>query len=82
MPLTTLEEFDAWLQRRWLEKEEILAHHAKTGHFPSALAQGRHITTEVKLRGWWELWQFWVVLLLVTVAFSVLVFGGKQAVDV
>ncbi|KAL2040009.1 hypothetical protein N7G274_007412 [Stereocaulon virgatum] len=82
IPLTTLEEFDAWLQRRWLEKEEILAHHAKTGYFPSALAQGRHITTEVKLRGWWELWQFWVVLLLVTVAFSVLVFGGKQAAEV
>ena len=80
IPLTTLEEFDAWLQQRWLEKDELLEHHAKIGRFPSALGQGEHITTEVKLRGLWELWQFSVVLLLLTVAFWVVVVGGKKAV--
>ena len=72
IPLATLEEFDAWLQQQWLEKDNILEHHAKTGRFPSALADGEHITTVVKLGHWWELCQFFGLLLVLYVGSSIL----------
>ena len=67
IPLATPEQFDAWLQQQWLEKDNILEHHAKTGRFPSALAGGEHITTEVRLGHWWELCNFFGLLLVLYV---------------
>lgn len=62
IPLESLEDFHAWLIERWNEKEVLLGEHAKTGHFPSSINQGKSITTEVKLGHWWEIWQLGAVL--------------------
>ena len=62
IPLETPEDFHAWLTERWDEKEVLLAEHAKTGQFPSSIAQGKSIATEVKLGHWWEIWQLGAVL--------------------
>ncbi len=64
IPLSSLEEFDVWLQERWVEKDKLLEQHAKTGSFPSCLDQGESLKTEVKLGHWSELLKFSGVLLL------------------
>ena len=66
IPLETLESFDAWLRARWDEKDELLAEHARTGHFPSDLDCKKPIATEVKLRHWTEIGSIAGVLALVT----------------
>lgn len=71
VPLNTLEAFDEWLQARWLEKDDLLDQHARSGHFPSELKQGEEIATTVKLGHWWELWQLGAVLAAVGVGFGV-----------
>ena len=62
LPLDTVDEFHAWLMERWNEKEILLEQHAKTGRFPSSINQNQPITTEVKLRRWWEIFQLGGVL--------------------
>ena len=66
IPLDSLDEFDMWLQDRWLEKEKLLEEHARTGHFPSSLANGKSLTTKVRLENWWEMWRVCVILVSVT----------------
>ena len=68
IPLGTLEEFDAWLQKRWLEKEKLLEEHALTGRFPSKLPNEEALTAEVRLRDWGELW--WMGGMLVCIAYA------------
>lgn len=60
IPLTTPEAFHAWLMERWNEKEVLLAEHARTGTFPSAI--DALVTTEVRLGRWWEVLQLGAVL--------------------
>lgn len=80
IPLSSLEEFDSWLQERWLEKDKLLEIHAKTGRFPSALKGGEHLETEVKLGHWSELWKFCGVLILQLTCIIALLYGGTKAV--
>lgn len=80
IPLSSLEEFDVWLQERWAEKEELLAEHARTGSFPSALSQGKSIKTEVKLHHWSELLQFSGLLVFQMLVFGFIIYGGKKVV--
>ena len=68
IPLATLSEFDAWLQERWLEKEQLLETHALTGRFPSSLPNGKSLTDDVRLGHWSELWRIGGVLGTVVVA--------------
>ena len=37
IPLTSLEDFDKWLQARWVEKEALLEEYERTGRFPTSL---------------------------------------------
>lgn len=80
IPLSTLEEFDAWLQERWLEKEKLLEEHAKTGTFPSALDQEKSIKTEVRLGTWSELLPYCGLLLLQFSCLFLILYGGKKVV--
>ena len=66
IPLESLEVFDSWLKARWDEKDELLAEHARQGHFPSSLDGGKSIVTEVKLGHWTEVWRIGEVLGMVT----------------
>ncbi|MCJ1460835.1 hypothetical protein MMC28_011217 [Mycoblastus sanguinarius] len=72
IPLSTLEEFNAWLRDRWNEKELLLEKHSKTGQFPSSLSHGGSLTTEVKLAHWWELWRLGAVTILILGGFKVI----------
>ena len=48
IPLSSLDEFDKWLQARWQEKDAFLEEHERTGSFPSDL--GECFTEKVSLR--------------------------------
>ena len=72
IPLDSLEAFDEWLQKRWLEKEELLEQHALTGRFPSSLKNGESLTTHLRLGNWWEVLRMGGVLALAVTAFTVL----------
>ena len=69
IPLDNLEEFQAWVDARWQEKERLLEQYFQTGLFPadeaSLPATGKskagYIDTEVKLRNWYEVGQLFVV---------------------
>lgn len=80
IPLTSLEDFDTWLQERWAEKEKLLAEHAKTGSFPSALNQGKSVKTEVRLGHWSELLKFSGILMFQFLCFGFIIYGGKKVV--
>jgi hypothetical protein len=77
IPLATAEDFNDWLQERWLEKDTLLSHYAEKGYFTSALARNEQIITEVRLGHLWELWSFGVILLLLTVTLSIVASSGK-----
>ena len=66
IPLTSLEDFDAWLQDQWVKKEGLLDEHARTGHFQSY--QGECVTSEVRLRPAGVIWTLCGVPLLVAIA--------------
>ncbi|CAF9929200.1 hypothetical protein IMSHALPRED_007850 [Imshaugia aleurites] len=77
IPLETLEDFHAWLMERWNEKEALLKEHARTGHFPSSINQGKSITTELQLGRWWEILQTGAVLAPITIGiFAISSFVG------
>lgn len=80
IPLSTLEEFDGWLQERWAEKEKLLEQHARTGSFPSSLDQGKSLKTDVKLGHWSELLKFSGVLVLQLVCVCIILYTGRKAV--
>ncbi len=80
IPLSTLEDFDVWLQERWSEKEKLLAEHRRNGSFPSSLHRGNSIETQVKLGHWSELFKFCGVLVLQFVCVGFILYGGKKAV--
>ena len=48
IPLSSLEDFDKWLQARWQEKDVLLQEHEQTGRFPSN--PGESFTERVSLR--------------------------------
>lgn len=72
IPLATPEEFDLWLQERWLEKEKLLEVHALTGQFPSSLPDGKALTTDVRLGNWLELWRVGGILASVVTTFTLI----------
>ncbi|KAI9367394.1 acyltransferase-domain-containing protein [Aspergillus egyptiacus] len=52
IPLDNQEEFDVWLNARWVEKDELLEQYFETGRFPSDLAGtidvGHHDTNQLQ----------------------------------
>ena len=66
IPLTSLEDFDAWLQDQWGKKEELLDEHARTGQFQSY--QGECVISEVRLRSAGLVWTLCGVPLLAVLA--------------
>lgn len=69
LPLHSAEAFEAWLDARWQEKEQLLEQYFETGLFPaddaSVAATGKskagYIDTEVRLAHWYEIGQIFVV---------------------
>lgn len=70
IPLNESEEFEAWVNDRWQEKEQLLARFKQTGRFPpdeSGIIQNgksgaEYIQTEVRLVKWFEVGEIFVVL--------------------
>lgn len=73
IPLASAEDFDAWLQKRWAEKDALMEQFLVTGRFPAnAVETGGiaftgerkpdFIETEVRLNKWWETGKTFVVL--------------------
>ncbi|KAL8722109.1 MAG: hypothetical protein Q9225_001353 [Loekoesia sp. 1 TL-2023] len=65
IPVDDDRAFDNWLRARWIEKDQLLDHYQKTGHFPAdtgvdVLPDGRkrrgagYIETEIKPNKWYE----------------------------
>ncbi len=81
IPLSSLEDFDVWLQERWVEKEKLLEQHARSGSFPSSLDQGQSLKTEVKLGHWSELLKFSGALILQFICVGIILFlySGRKA---
>lgn len=67
IPLDNDSEFEAWVMKRWQEKEELLAGYKATGRFPADESESDgvkgagHIETQVQLATWTELAQIFVV---------------------
>jgi hypothetical protein len=76
IPLDNAQEFEQWIRKRWLEKDDLLELYMRTGRFPpnkqgkslgvenGAPAVGGvasgYIETEVRQRRWWECGQIFV----------------------
>ncbi|KAK9456613.1 acyltransferase-domain-containing protein [Dipodascopsis uninucleata] len=57
IPLDDETEFERWLQKRWLEKDELLDNYYTNGHFDGELL----VDTEVKLKSKFEILQIYCV---------------------
>ena len=73
IPLDNVEEFDAWLQKRWYEKDAFMEQYITTGRFPSNASDNNGVSpvgrvkedfieTEVKLAKWYEIGKMFIVL--------------------
>jgi hypothetical protein len=73
IPLESTEKFDAWIQKRWAEKDALLEQYLTTGRFPANAEETggiaftgerrpEYIETEVKLRRWYEVGSLYVVV--------------------
>lgn len=72
MPLDDHDAFELWLRERWYEKDALMEEFVSTGRFPVNKAEIKgsvngalkadFIETEVKLRGWWEVGNIFVIL--------------------
>jgi hypothetical protein len=75
IPLDEPKAFEAWLDQRWREKDELLEQYMNTGRFPAddvhasdgepdgkAVIGAGYIDTEVRLAHWYEVGQIFVVL--------------------
>ena len=66
IPVNDVKAFEQWVNKVWLEKEDLLEHYAQNGRFPAAdegqdLSKGidapkgaGFIETEVRLARWYE----------------------------
>jgi lysocardiolipin and lysophospholipid acyltransferase len=78
IPLDDAKEFEAWLRKRWDEKDQLLEAFNRTGRFPaddSATAENTkgYIDTEVRLRNWYEIGQIFVVLATIALVANVII---------
>jgi lysocardiolipin and lysophospholipid acyltransferase len=77
IPLDDAKEFEAWLNQRWKEKDQLLECFNKTGRFPAddaatAEKTNDYIETEVKLVRWYEVGQIFVVLATLALVVNVI----------
>lgn len=78
LPLDNAEEFDAWIQKVWREKDELMEQYISTGRFPPSKnlqdngkdwegkplmgTSNGFIETQVKTKHWWEWINIFIVL--------------------
>ncbi|USW52985.1 Putative phospholipid/glycerol acyltransferase [Septoria linicola] len=72
IPVHDSEAFDKWLYARWAEKDELLKHHQKLGHFPSA---GTPMRAKVELWSMLEMSQILESLFAVLALWAVVKLG-------
>jgi lysocardiolipin and lysophospholipid acyltransferase len=81
IPLSTPEEFEQWLRKRWYEKDALIEEYVSTGRLPatpgwkageeahekSGAGEDGFIETEVRTEHWWEVFQMFAVLGIVAI---------------